>query len=441
MAPKTTEVEIEKLLLDEANPRFGKPLSQDDMLARFAGDSRTQKLAAHIAANGVNPLDIPAIVAGPKPGRYVMKEGNRRLAAIKLLTNPHLGTEDRIVSRYRALAKSAKKSAVPKKLLCMLFPQASDSEEWMLIKHGGQIEGAGTVGWDGIQRGRFNIRSGRTEQYSAAIGFLDEAIENQWITEDDANDVNISSLARVLNDKHVQRDLNLKVDKGQVSVHLKKDGPERLARRLVTDWRKDSGLKVEEIYDQDKRKTYANRLRAELDLEDGPAPTGSAAKGSKAGKAARKGKGQASSASRKGIIPRTFQISLPSGYERVGVIVSELKKLDAHKFPNASAVIFRTLFEISVHRYLKANSLPANQTDHLRTLTERAITHLTANHADPNEVKQAVKPVRTGFSVPGGLFAIQTFNEYVHNPKWHPIASELRSQWDNFSAFLKLLWD
>ena len=40
------------------------------MLARFADDSRTPKLAAHIAVNGVNPLDIPAIVAGPKPGRY-----------------------------------------------------------------------------------------------------------------------------------------------------------------------------------------------------------------------------------------------------------------------------------------------------------------------------------------------------------------------------------
>ncbi len=441
MATKTVEVEIEKLLLDEANPRFGKPLSQDDMLARLAADSKTQKLATHIAANGVNPLDIPAVTSATKPGRYVMREGNRRLAALKLLTNPHLATEDRLVSRYRTIAKAAKKSAIPQRLLCMQFTRPQEADEWVLIKHGGQMEGAGTVEWDGIQRGRFNIRSGRAEQYAAAIGFLDEAVENEWISADDANDVNISSLARVLNDKQVQRDLRIKVDNGQVTLGLAKDGPERLAKRLVSDWRKDSGLKVEEIYDQDKRRVYANRLRADLDLEDGPSTGGSSTRQAKTSAASRKAKGHSSPASRKGIIPRTFQISLPTGYERVGLIVAELKRLDTHKFPNASAVIFRTLFEISVHRYLKTNHLPVNQTDSLRVLTERAITHLTTNHAQPNDVKQAVKPVRAGFSVPGGLFSIAAFNEYVHNPKWHPIPSELRSQWDNFSTFVKLLWD
>jgi hypothetical protein len=118
-----------------------------------------------------------------------------------------------------------------------------------------------------------------------------------------------------------------------------------------------------------------------------------------------------------------------------------MKKLDAQKFPNASAVIFRTFFEISVHHYLKANQQHVNQSDTLKALTERAITHLNSNHAKPDEVKDAVKPVRSGFSAPGGLFAIQTFNEYVHNPKRHPLPSELRSQWDNYSAFLKILWD
>jgi hypothetical protein len=324
----------------------------------------------------------------------------------------------------------------------MLFTRPEEANEWVLIKHGGQMEGAGTVEWDGIQRGRFNLRSGRAEQYAAAIGFLDEAVENEWIGEDDANDVNISSLARVLNDKHVQRDLRITVENGQVTLGLANDGPERLAKRLVSDWRKESGLKVEEIYDQDKRRAYANRLRADLDLEDDSGAGRSSAKAAKSGSVARKAKGRASSsAARKGVIPRTFNISFPTGYERVGAIVAELKKLDTHKFPNASAVIFRTSFEISVHRYLKTNGLPANQTDSLKTLTERAIAHLTSNHADPNEVKQAVKPVRAGFSVPGGLFSITTLNEYVHNPKWNPIPSELRSQWDNFSSFLKLLWD
>ncbi len=106
-----------------------------------------------------------------------------------------------------------------------------------------------------------------------------------------------------------------------------------------------------------------------------------------------------------------------------------MKRLDTHKFPNASAVIFRTFFEISVLHYLKKHHLPANQTDTLRQVTERAITHLTANHPTPNYVKDAVKPVRAGFSVRDGLFGIQTFHDYVHSAKRHPLPTELRSQW------------
>jgi hypothetical protein len=93
--------------------------------------------------------------------------GGRRAtdaSPLKLLNNQHLATEDRIVSRYRAIAKSAKKDAVPQRLQCVLFSPA-DADEWVLIKHGGQMEGAGTVEWDGLQRGRFNLRSGRNEQY------------------------------------------------------------------------------------------------------------------------------------------------------------------------------------------------------------------------------------------------------------------------------------
>jgi hypothetical protein len=440
MATKTVDVEIEKLLLDEVNPRFGKPLSQDDMLARFAADPKTQKLAAHIAANGINPLDSLAVVAAPgKAGRYVVKEGNRRLSAIKLLNNQHLATEDRLVSKYRTISKSAKKNAVPQRMTCVVFAKATDAEEWMLVKHGGQLDGAGTVEWDGIQRGRFNLRSGRNEQYGTAIGFLDEAIDHQWISEDDASEVNISSLARVLNDKTVQKDLRIQVESGLVTFGLAKDGPERLAKRLVSDWRKESGLRVEEIYDQDKRKAYAARLRAELDLEDGAGT--SSAKRTKASRSVKKSKGQSLAGSRKGIVPRSYQISFPTGSERVAAILTEMKRLDTHKFPNASAVIFRTFFEISVHHYLKKNAQHVNQSDTLKALTERAISHLQTNHQKPNDVKDAVKPVRAGFSAPHSLFGIQTLHDYVHHPKRHPLPSELRSQWDNFSDFLKLLWD
>jgi hypothetical protein len=93
---------------------------------------------------------------------------------------------------------------------------------------------------------------------------------------------------------------------------------------------------------------------------------------------------------------------------------------------------------MSVNSYLERNNLPRNQRDTLSQCTERAIKHLEASKGDT--VKRAIKPVRAAFSSPGGLFSLATLHEYVHNPQWHPVPSELRRHWDNYEPFLALLW-
>lgn len=267
-SPTPADIQIEKLLLDEGNPRFAKPLPQDEMLAKLAAASQTVKLATHITAHGLNPLERLAVVpSAEKSGRFVTAEGNRRLAALKLLTNPHLAGTEKAIGRFRQLAKEAV-VPVPTRVPCIVFQAADAAREWIIVKHVGELEGAGTVRWDAIQRGRFNLRSGRPEQYAAAYQFLDEAVANDWIAEDDANSVNVSSLARVLKDKGVQRVLHGETTEDGVAFNLADDGRRRLARRLVRDWRQKSGLTVEEIYTKEKRLAYAERVHADLHLKE-----------------------------------------------------------------------------------------------------------------------------------------------------------------------------
>jgi hypothetical protein len=432
--PPAQPIPIERLLLDENNPRFLRPRPQDEILSELAAQRKTLKLAAHIALNGLNPLDQAGVVPSKdKPDRYVVHEGNRRLAAVRLLNNPHLAPKP-YSARYDRLCRQGG-APIPQTLGCVVFETPEQLAQWIIVKHAGELEGAGTVAWDAQQRGRFNVRSGLPEQYASAYQFLDYTIDRGWITEDDANNVNVSSLTRVLKDSQVQGILHVEASRTGVAIHLPDEAGKRLARRLVADWgRGQHRLPVSRIYNQEKRVAYADTLRSALKLEraspsasPGIRPTSSPAKASR----------RREPADRHTLVPRSFHISFPHKFRRVERILAELRGLNADRYTNAAAVLFRTFIELSVHAYLSKHDLPINSGDRLGTLTERALKHLEKNDLT---AKSAIRPVRAALSAKGGLFSIGTLHEYVHNPDWHPVASELKRHWDNYAGFLERLW-
>lgn len=437
---QSTTIGLERLVLDEQNPRLAKPLPQDEVLGQFAKSPKTLKLAEHLAQHGISPLDTIAVVPGVKPGRYVVKEGNRRVAALRLLSNPHLAGEDRLTSRYRKLAKDA---AVPvaKDVTCIVFNGPDEVNEWILVKHSGEMGGAGTVAWDAMQRGRFNLRNKRPDQYATAYRFLDTAVAQEWISEDEANDVNVSSLTRVLKDRDVQQALMAETaDDNGVTFRLAGDGPRRLAKRLVQDWRREGGLTVQKIYTKTARREYADRLKADLNLEesDDTQPRADPTTGDSSGKTTRPSRTRRGSIDRRTLVPRSFTIPVPDDLRRTAFVLQEMKALDVKRFPNAAACLFRAFIETSVNCYIRKHSVPVNaREDRLGARTEKVIAHLRKNVPD---AQSAIRPVKAALSKDSSIFSISTLHEYVHNPRWHPEPDDLLKHWDTYSPFLALLW-
>lgn len=78
-----------KLDFDSQNPRLretGSPASQPEILATLWRDFAVDEVALSIAANGFFAYE-PLFVE-PHNGRYLVIEGNRRLAAVRLLADP-----------------------------------------------------------------------------------------------------------------------------------------------------------------------------------------------------------------------------------------------------------------------------------------------------------------------------------------------------------------
>src|SRR5262245_40642842 len=115
-----TSVMIDELLLDVRNPRHAQAKSQKDAIKKVLEEQRDKlvKLAESVVEqNGLSPLDrLLVLDKKPSENGYVVLEGNRRIAALKILANPSLMDDAKISKSVRdrldALSTKFKKSSV-----------------------------------------------------------------------------------------------------------------------------------------------------------------------------------------------------------------------------------------------------------------------------------------------------------------------------------------
>ncbi len=102
-------IPLENLLIDLHNPRQAPQASQRDALAAIALEQgiKLANLAEDIAEKGLNPSELPMVTEAADPGEFVVVEGNRRIAALKLLANAHLlgslGLPKKVQELFRAV--------------------------------------------------------------------------------------------------------------------------------------------------------------------------------------------------------------------------------------------------------------------------------------------------------------------------------------------------
>lgn len=105
-AKEIVRVGLDKLLLDDSNPRFGyvdQTGNQSGLLDLIVDKFGVEDVLGSIAANGY--FDAEPLVCKPaKEGSYVVAEGNRRLSACLILANdPRAKNQATLGQRYRAI--------------------------------------------------------------------------------------------------------------------------------------------------------------------------------------------------------------------------------------------------------------------------------------------------------------------------------------------------
>ncbi len=421
---------VGSLLLDTLNPRNPPVDAQDEAFDALIAEqgSKLVALMKDIATRGMSPTDRLLVVQDGR--RYVVVEGNRRVAALKILDNPDLAAGTPIARQARRLSDG--RAVRVSKVDCAIAADREEARPWIRLRHDGESEGAGTVRWGGRQRARFG--SDATSQSSVGNAFLD-AIELGYPDDDEVlglarqvGSERLTTLGRLVQGPAFRKHAGFVVEGGEVKFHYGVREMRSLVLRLLGDLATTYG--VTQLKSADQRKEYvsslptldpATRTDEALPLADAPADEEAPAPQPKP-----KPK------------PRTRpeklfkDLTLDQLGNRIPGLLDELQRMKVEDFPNAANVLVRVLLDISIDQAIKQHGW--NITGSLQQRLRKVL-----HKVDPSGTDNRFQAVRAGLQDGTSLYAVKALHSYVHNPHVHAGPAEARTSAANLAPFLEAL--
>jgi hypothetical protein len=156
-AARSEALKVSQLIFDSDNPRFPKDIASgptEQLLERFIRDERLQEIVDSIGNHGFFPGE-PLLVIGVNSldsnndEVYKVVEGNRRLAALKLLTK-----ELETPSARTSIEKSVESAIYrPSTVPCLIFDDEKEVLRYLGFRHI-----TGIKAWGALQKARYAQR-------------------------------------------------------------------------------------------------------------------------------------------------------------------------------------------------------------------------------------------------------------------------------------------
>ena len=113
------DVPVSGLLFDAENPRLTSPVEEQDEVFRELATNQGPKLrvlADDIISHGLDPSELMIVLSVESPeNRYVVLDGNRRLAALRALEDPEVvagAVPAQVLTALRKLSKEYQKASI-----------------------------------------------------------------------------------------------------------------------------------------------------------------------------------------------------------------------------------------------------------------------------------------------------------------------------------------
>lgn len=440
-------VSVESLLFDLENPRFPDLTDQRSALHAFCGPRHAKKtvvLAESIAEMGLNPSELLIVIRAEAGKKFIVVEGNRRLAALKLLTNPARIKDSPLSAPFKARLKKAAEMYVElptAKPICRVIPTRETANYWISLKHTGENDGIGVVAWDGEEKARFRGAS-------PTLKLLDYVRDNSVLSEEAQEGLSkfpVTNLERLLGDPSVRGAIGIEISGNDVYLTHKAADVLKALTKIVEDIA-SSGITVTDIKLKSHRSDYVKSIRSYLP-KDGPLPEPLSLEEVEASPHTAKGKAAKKQEAVKRVPPRrerasvipkklVIEIALP----KVNEVYVELQRLNVKDFPTAASALLRIFIDTTTLEYVNKFNLdvPTNNSGQkeLRPRIEKAITDFASRAGEP-EVSKAAK---NAVLQPHGPIYIEQLHMLLHGRHEHPSPDNLRLGWDAIQPWMQGMW-
>ena len=461
---------VTSLLLDPLNPRLpiaDKSLSQTELIEELVIYDDIYGLAKSIAEQGYYPGE--SLIGVQENGRKCILEGNRRLAALKLLISPPAAPE-KFQKRFKDLSDNIDPTIIRKVNVLVApsrkaaAPMIKDRHTKTQIKRWSAIQQAKFY-WQQVDRGvsveelsdEYAMPGAKIRDFLRAYTMYNIACHLDFPPEvkakvHDPRAFPSTNLDRLYEYLEVQKFLGIEFDSNKELIG--KVNPDEFKKgyaKIVEDVAKGAVHsrivnKIENVRSYlsgfGDRKPVLRRkgsfTAADLTGEAGPS------KKKKPGKPVRKAKTLKQPAA---LIPRHIKCTVEN--QRIIDIFQELRKLKVAQFPNAVAIMFRSLLEMSAHYYLdktgqlknvidkqrrrKKGHLPRDWSPTLRQM----LSHIASdNTVDMNPL--AKKAIRHLLSDTDNPLTADSLDFFVHNIFCCPTEPELRALWLKLEEVFKI---
>jgi hypothetical protein len=451
MGPKT--LKVDELLLDMNNPRVESSKSQPEEVQKLLSDQGEGilGLAEDILENGLSPIERLLVMQDKTDvNKYVVLEGNRRLLALRILTNPSLlggiQVTPKLKTQFEEVASQFRQKQSATSVDCYVVDKIEDGRHWILLRHTGANDGAGVVDWTAFASARFRGENPALQALEFVMKF--GALSAEEKTHVQRHDFPLTTLDRLLSSRAVRQRLGFDVKSNKLVSGLPPDELIKPLRRIVVDLgsKRIRVSRVMNTADQIRyvTKDFGPRDKPNLTKAGQPRTVEDIVeadfkKKPQAAKAKRK---QGNSSERSTVAPRTPKLSI--SVDKIAEVYTELQRLKVDEFPHACSVLLRVFLELSADHYLSANSIPLEAKDakgnkHNKDLGKKvneAVDHLVRSGANKRDFAGVIR----GLNVDHSPLSIHLLHQYVHNRFVTPSGRELKAGWNHASPLFERIW-
>lgn len=442
------EVEIDDLVLDLDNPRTGTVAAQADALEAIVrlNGIHFKNMMSSIKAHGLDPGDSFYIVEEGDDDGYVVVDGNRRLAALKVLNNPSLlqGT-DLPDSTKRKLTEIAQGFSYPGTISCVLFESRADAHDWIERRHGKGLDGEGRIAWGTLESDRFQ----RDRTIIDVITFVERNStfsETDWLRIKKSVEKTPTTLKRFLVSKPGRQILGFVDQVGDVGPQFKRKPTHvlRVLSQLFSDI--DAGdvnsrtqNTASEITDYIESLPDGLGTSAQVEtnphsfsdtvIKDGAKRPRQSNEKSKPDKT----KTKKVSPPRATLAPSKHPFAEPDD-EKGKQLIREASKLKLRDTPLGCAFLFRAVLEYAIDTEMRSSSIPRESADgkqlDLSGRFDAVYKHLNSTSGRVQN-KGDLSPIRQTLTAKNGSVSFGALNGYIHNRYQKPSSDDLRTAWDH----------